>query len=240
MRSCHKSNKYVNSVAGSWRENTSFDLYQDINVGFTVPPNCTTDTEPKWGDTIVVDGNVSFNLAKSYGSPLGTRLPDKAYMVEDTKLITDGYDRAIYNIVQTTYKSGSIVPTWTDAKVIGDEILDNALTWELKYIPWKPKTEYLAGQDVAIKIGDKIYVYTADGDGTSGDVCKLDGSEHVVEMGQREVTEGQIEQFILIQWTLQNTIENVIDWEKETQYPIDTYTKGGDNFFVVTKTNNRK
>lgn len=226
-----RTNKYVNTISGSWRENSAFDLYTDINVGYTVPPNSTTETEPTWGNTIVVDGNVSFNLVKSYGSILGTRLPNKSYMVDDTKLITKGYDRAIYNIVDTLYKSGAVVPQWDLLTSVGDTIQDNALTWELKYLPWLPKTDYIAGQDVAVHKDNKIYVYTADADGTSGETCVLDGSEHVKE--QQDTT-------TLIQWTLQKTIDNVVDWEKETQYDIDTYTQGDKNFFVVTNTNNRK
>ena len=235
-----KSDAYANSISAKWKENGEYTLYSDVLVGYTIAPDSTTDTEPTWGGNIVEDGNVSCMLVETYNTVIADRQPDTAYMVNDYAFFKNNNKMGIYSVVATSYKSGQTEPDWSIAQNEGDYVMDNALTWELKYKEWKAQ-ESLGIGDIRVALLDgKLYVYMASMEGTTGDECKFDGSEEVQETTTQQNEEDMPEEVVIMTWTLQETIEDVVTWTANTQLETECFVKGGTAFFECIENNDRR
>ena len=217
------SNKYTNSVSAKWKQDGNYELYADINVGYEIAPNSTTATEPLWGKITIVDGNVSFTQVNSYDSVVPKRQDNTRYIDSSIIYVTKGEETAIYKILEFTHKSGDIEPTWTDAAIIGQNVRDNALTWEFKYNAWTKNETYPKNTLVAIGINDKLYVYRADNTGVSGSTNPLNGEQTVQDN--------------TIVWALYKTFDTFTEWEASTEFNVDDYILKQDRYFVCSQNN---
>lgn len=159
-----KSNKYLNAIAGRWKANGEFNLYNDVAVGYDIYPNCTSYTYPEWGPMVVTDGNVTFTTVKTYDYNLDYWMEDTPYTEGEYVLFNandlTGKRYAVYKVKETLNKSGSVEPMWSDCTEIDGTISDNALTWTLKFKGFKAANEYLVGDKIAYIKNNKIYVYS--------------------------------------------------------------------------------
>lgn len=235
-----KSDAYANSISAKWKENGEYTLYSDVLVGYTIAPDSTTDTEPTWGGNIVEDGNVSCMLVETYNTVIADRQPDTAYMVNDYAFFKNNNKMGIYSVVGTSYKSGQTEPDWSIGQNEGDYVMDNALTWELKYKEWKAQESLGIGDIRAALLDGKLYVYMASMEGTTGDECKFDGSEEVQETTTQQNEEDMPEEVVIMTWTLQETIEDVVTWTPNTQLETECFVKGGTAFFECIENNDRR
>ena len=218
------SNKYVNSVVGVWKPNGEFELYSDINASYIVDPNCTLATQPIWGAVLQTDGNVTWNRLKNYGVLLANRENNTLYQQNQQVIVAHNDNRAVYTARTLYHKTGNNEPDWDFPAEVGQTIEDNALTWTYRYRGWQASFNYLAGEQIAIGIEDKLYVYTAVNDGTTAAQLSLDGSQ-TIEDGT-------------ITWSLTTTINDYTEWKANTQITLGMYINGNDRYFQVTDIDN--
>ena len=212
------SNKYANSISAVWKKDGKYELYSDINVGYTVEPRCTLATQPVWGAQTQKDGNVTWNMLKDYGSKLDVREDNTKYVLNQNVIVEDELNRAVYTASSVTHKSGSSRPAWSSVQ-IGQTIIDNALTWECKYNMWHANYNYISGQDAGYVQNGILYIYTALSDGTTSDTNIFDGSTRI--------TDGTVT------WGLKETIDTYTTWKAKTEIALDSYVNGSDKFFQV-------
>ena len=93
---------------------------------------------------------------------------------------------------------------------------------------------------VTALIDGKLYVYMASMEGTTGDACKFDGSEEVQETTTQQNEEDMPEEVVIMTWTLQETIEDIVTWTANTQLETECYVKGGTAFFECIENNDRR
>ena len=216
------SNKYTTSINASWNKDGTYELYSDINVGYEVPPKQTLATQPLWGAQLKKDGNVTWNKLKDYGTLLSTRQNNTKYVLNQQVIVEANNQLAVYNAVGVTHKTSSSKPNWNVN--IDEFVVDNAITWKCLYNARRNNYNYLAGDLVAIGKDDKLYVYIALSDGTTGDTEVLDGSA--------AITDGTIT------WSLQETLTGYTNWATNTEIPIDRYINGDDKYFVSVSVDN--
>ena len=216
------SNKYTTSINASWNKDGTYELYSDINVGYEVPPKQTLATQPLWGAQLKKDGNVTWNKLKDYGTLLSTRQNNTKYVLNQQVIVEANNQLAVYNAVGVTHKTSSSKPNWNVN--IDEFVVDNAITWKCLYNARRNNYNYLAGDLVAIGKDDKLYVYIALSDGTTGDTEVLDGSA--------AITDGTIT------WSLQETLTGYTNWATNTEIPIDRYINGDDKYFISVSVDN--
>lgn len=216
------SNKYTTSINASWNKDGTYELYSDINVGYEVPPKQTLATQPLWGAQLKKDGNVTWNKLKDYETLLSTRQNNTKYVLNQQVIVEANNQLAVYNAVGVTHKTSSSKPNWNVN--IDEFVVDNAITWKCLYNARRNNYNYLAGDLVAIGKDDKLYVYIALSDGTTGDTEVLDGSA--------AITDGTIT------WSLQETLTGYTNWATNTEIPIDRYINGDDKYFVSVSVDN--
>lgn len=216
------SNKYTTSINASWNKDGTYELYSDINVGYEVPPKQTLATQPLWGAQLKKDGNVTWNKLKDYGTLLSTRQNNTKYVLNQQVIVEANNQLAVYNAVGVTHKTSASKPNWNVN--IDEFVVDNAITWKCLYNARRNNYNYLAGDLVAIGKDDKLYVYIALSDGTTGDTEVLDGSA--------AITDGTIT------WSLQETLTGYTNWATNTEIPIDRYINGDDKYFISVSVDN--
>lgn len=216
------SNKYTTSINASWNKDGTYELYSDINVGYEVPPKQTLATQPLWGAQLKKDGNVTWNKLKDYGTLLSTRQNNTKYVLNQQVIVEANNQLAVYNAVGVTHKTSSSKPNWNVN--IDEFVVDNAITWKCLYNARRNNYNYLAGDLVAIGKDDKLYVYIALSDGTTGDTEVLDGSA--------AITDGTVT------WSLQETLTGYTNWATNTEIPIDSYINGDDKYFISVSVDN--
>lgn len=216
------SNKYTTSINASWNKDGTYELYSDINVGYEVPPKQTLATQPLWGAQLKKDGNVTWNKLKDYGTLLSIRQDNTKYVLNQQVIVEANNRLAVYNAVGVTHKTSSSKPNWNVN--IDEFVVDNAITWKCLYNARRNNYNYLAGDLVAIGKDDKLYVYIALSDGTTGDTEVLDGSA--------AITDGTIT------WSLQETLTGYTNWATNTEIPIDRYINGDDKYFISVSVDN--
>lgn len=216
------SNKYTTSINASWNKDGTYELYSDINVGYEVPPKQTLATQPLWGAQLKKDGNVTWNKLKDYGTLLSTRQDNTKYVLNQQVIVEANNQLAVYNAVGVTHKTSASKPNWNVN--IDEFVVDNAITWKCLYNARRNNYNYLAGDLVAIGKDDKLYVYIALSDGTTGDTEVLDGSA--------AITDGTIT------WSLQETLTGYTNWATNTEIPIDSYINGDDKYFISVSVDN--
>lgn len=216
------SNKYTTSINASWNKDGTYELYSDINVGYEVPPKQTLATQPLWGAQLKKDGNVTWNKLKDYGTLLSTRQNNTKYVLNQQVIVEANNQLAVYNAVGVTHKTSASKPNWNVN--IDEFVIDNAITWKCLYNARRNNYNYLAGDLVAIGKDDKLYVYIALSDGTTGDTEVLDGSA--------AITDGTIT------WSLQETLTGYTNWATNTEIPIDRYINGDDKYFISVSVDN--
>ena len=216
------SNKYTTSINASWNKDGTYELYSDINVGYEVPPKQTLATQPLWGAQLKKDGNVTWNKLKDFGTLLSTRQNNTKYVLNQQVIVEANNQLAVYNAVGVTHKTSSSKPNWNVN--IDEFVVDNAITWKCLYNARRNNYNYLAGDLVAIGKDDKLYVYIALSDGTTGDTEVLDGSA--------AITDGTIT------WSLQETLTGYTNWATNTEIPIDRYINGDDKYFISVSVDN--
>lgn len=216
------SNKYANSLSATWQKNGKYELYSDINVGYTVAPKCTLATQPLWGAQLIKDGNVTWNKIKSYTSKLATRENNTAYSLNQQVIVTDHDESTIYTATSVTHKSGQREPSW-DAE-IDAVVIDNALTWTCRYNGWLQQHNYLVGDTVAYGKDGNVYIYSALTDGQSDNTAHFDGTTPIVDN--------------TVTWTLVDTLTPYTTWQADTEIPIGTYVSGNDKYFILTSNDN--
>lgn len=216
------SNKYTTSINASWNKDGTYELYSDINVGYEVPPKQTLATQPLWGAQLKKDGNVTWNKLKDYGTLLSTRQDNTKYVLNQQVIVEANNQLAVYNAVGVTHKTSASKPNWNVN--IDEFVIDNAITWKCLYNARRNNYNYLAGDLVAIGKDDKLYVYIALSDGTTGDTEVLDGSA--------AITDGTIT------WSLQETLTGYTNWATNTEIPIDRYINGDDKYFISVSVDN--
>ena len=216
------SNKYTTSINASWNKDGTYELYSDINVGYEVPPKQTLATQPLWGAQLKKDGNVTWNKLKDYGTLLSIRQNNTKYVLNQQVIVEANNQLAVYNAVGVTHKTSSSKPNWNVN--IDEFVVDNAITWKCLYNARRNNYNYLAGDLVAIGKDDKLYVYIALSDGTTGDTEVLDGSA--------AITDGTIT------WSLQETLTGYTNWATNTEIPIDRYINGDDKYFISVSVDN--
>lgn len=216
------SNKYTTSINASWNKDGTYELYSDINVGYEVPPKQTLATQPLWGAQLKKDGNVTWNKLKDYGTLLSTRQNNTKYVLNQQVIVEANNQLAVYNAVGVTHKTSASKPNWNVN--IDEFVVDNAITWKCLYNARRNNYNYLAGDLVAIGKDDKLYVYIALSDGTTGDTEVLDGSA--------AITDGTIT------WSLQETLTGYTNWATNTEIPIDSYINGDDKYFISVSVDN--
>lgn len=237
------SNKYANAINAVWKQNGEYSLYSDINMSYEVPPKCTLQTQPIWGDTTQKDGNITWNKLFQYDSKIEPRQDNKVYVQGEQVFVNHEDETAVYTVNEITHKSGSSKPNWSQSE-IGETLQDNALTWQYAYAPWKPNYKYIEEQEIAVDVDNTIYVYRCVLAGETGSENVLIhpdniGKEVVEEYktvektiektttnseGEQVVTkEFQETQELLIRWVLVNSFENVSTWKADTEFDNDTY-----------------
>lgn len=216
------SNKYTTSISAIWKKDGKYELYSDINVGYTVEPKCTLSTQPIWGSQSQKDGNVTWNMLKDYVSKLAVRQNNTKYELGQQVIVEKETEKAIYTATEISHKSGTSRPNWSSVE-IGDTIQDNALTWTCRYDIWKATYNYIAGQQAGYVKDGILYIYTSLSDGTTGETNLFDGSQRI--------TDGTVI------WKFDKALP-YDSWTAETEIPLDTYINGSDRFFVVTDINN--
>lgn len=216
------SNKYTTSINASWNKDGTYELYSDINVGYEVPPKQTLATQPLWGAQLKKDGNVTWNKLKDYGTLLSTRQNNTKYVLNQQVIVEANNQLAVYNAVGVTHKTSASKPNWNVN--IDEFVVDNAITWKCLYNARRNNYNYLAGDLVAIGKDDKLYVYIALSEGTTGDTEVLDGSA--------AITDGTIT------WSLQETLTGYTNWATNTEIPIDRYINGDDKYFISVSVDN--
>lgn len=216
------SNKYTTSINASWNKDGTYELYSDINVGYEVPPKQTLATQPLWGAQLKKDGNVTWNKLKDFGTLLSTRQNNTKYVLNQQVIVEANNQLAVYNAVGVTHKTSASKPNWNVN--IDEFVVDNAITWKCLYNARRNNYNYLAGDLVAIGKDDKLYVYIALSDGTTGDTEVLDGSA--------AITDGTIT------WSLQETLTGYTTWATNTEIPIDRYINGDDKYFISVSVDN--
>lgn len=216
------SNKYTTSINASWNKDGTYELYSDINVGYEVPPKQTLATQPLWGAQLKKDGNVTWNKLKDYGTLLSTRQNNTKYVLNQQVIVEANNQLAVYNAVGVTHKTSASKPNWNVN--IDEFVVDNAITWKCLYNARRNNYNYLAGDLVAIGKDDKLYVYIALSDGTTGDTEVLDGSA--------AITDGTVT------WSLQETLTGYTNWATNTEIPIDRYINGDDKYFISVSVDN--
>ena len=170
------TNKYPNNIAAKWEEDGTYELYTDINVGYTIPANSTSGTEPTWGKTTILDGNVTGSLVATYELLSGWEA-STAKKLDDRIIIKNGNKYCIYKVTQVHVvggdegNTGDTEPTWYDGEFL-NEITDNALVWSIDTFtlgeteehscigsPWKANSEYSIG-DIWVQQDDEFnYIY---------------------------------------------------------------------------------
>lgn len=219
------SNKYQNSIIAIWQPDGSYDLYSDINTSYVVEPNCTLQTEPIWGGQSKVDGNVTWNRLKNYNSVLNLRQNNQKYEVGQQVIVANEDNRAIYNVTGVLHKSGAQEPDWDMSIGIGNIMQDNALTWTLRYNNWRASYNYVYGDQVGTVVNNRLYVYTAITDGTTG-------IDNPFTEGPQEVKDGTVT------WSLSATADTYTEWTANTEIPIGSYVNGNNRYYQVTDIDN--
>lgn len=174
-----KNNKktYSENIIGEWEPNKNYDLFTDIKPVYTVESNCTLPTEPRWGNVVIKDGNVTWNRIKFYpkyndGEDFeeNSMYPyehDTFYEVatEDNKgyfskvCVEEDDFRGIYNCVQTEIKTGKEEPNWDVSGRSDNYVMDNTITWEKEYIELIPERTYHVGDTFAVIIDNNLAIY---------------------------------------------------------------------------------
>ena len=216
------SNKYTNSISAKWKNDGTYDLYADVNVGYEVQPNSTTKTEPVWGKKTIVDGNVTFSNFRTYDYVLAQRRNNTKYSPNKYVYVKVNGTYAVYKADSFTHYTGETAPDWGTVESIGDTIIDNAITWEAAFNAWAPKSAYRQGDRVAVAVNLEgtltlcIYEALNSGVSTNGE-NPLDGSENVEDSS--------------IIWGRVATNTNYSEWQELTEYEIDEFVPGGNKFF---------
>lgn len=226
------SNKYANTIPAKWKQNGKYELYSDINVGYTIPGYCTKQTEPDWNAVTVGDGNVTWNRCKAYDYVLPDYEPDTKFSLDEQAIAQiDKSYKAVYTVKEVTHKTSAKAPNWNSLENLEDEIIDNAITWKFKYIPWTPNTEYKESAQVAVDVNGKLYVYNCLLEHTSSETCPLDGSANItLQIGENEETV----------WVLVDTIETFTTWQPSTEMELNSYVKVADKYLVSTNITNTR
>lgn len=234
------SNKYQNSITGVWKEDGTYELYSDINTSYLVPPFTTLATPPIWGQTLQTDGNVTWNLLKTFDGVLPFKQDNTRYVVNDVMIVKEGDNEAVYEVTGVTHKSGTQEPNWDMAITVDGLLQDNALTWSMQYESRKSAFKYLTGDIVANVHDGVIYVYTATSDGETHDDSKpSEGEETQPETDPNEPLDGaQIVKDGTVTWSLIDTITTYSQWKANTEIPVGTYINGNNRFYTVTKNDN--
>ena len=254
-----RSNTFVSSVPYRWKERSVFELFSNVAVGYNIYPGCTSYTYPDFEKLTVLDGNVTFNKIKTYDYQLAHWAANTGMVKDEYAIMDRNAERAIYKVAEVLHKTSTTVPDWDTIFDVGDFIQDNAVTWTCQYLGYDSQADYYAGDEIALVIDNKIYVYVATGTitkdtqysntKTTGDKkIPFDKSE-VINEWVATVTEkedGKDEEgnpkFITettysegnILWKLENVIENYQPWNASTEVELNTYTQGGDNFYSAT------
>lgn len=227
-----KSNKYANTIPAKWKQNGSYELYSDINVGYTIPGYCTKQTEPDWNAVTINDGNITWNRCKAYDYVLPDYTEDTKFSLDEQAVVQlDNLTKAIYTVKNVTHKTSAEEPDWSSLQNIDEEIEDNAITWKYKYIPWSASTDYKESAQVAVDINNKIYVYNCLIEHTSSTSCPLDGSANI------KLTIEDKEEIV---WVLVDTIETFTQWQASTEIELNYYVKRDGKYLVCTNISNTK
>ena len=216
------SNKYAPSISAIWKKDGKYELYSDINVGYTVAPRCTLNTQPIWGSQTQKDGNVTWNMLKDYISKLEIRQDKAKYELGQHVIVEDETNKAIYTVKAIKHKTGGSAPRWSSVE-LGNTIKDNALTWTCRYDIWKANYNYIIGQIVGYVNNGMLYIYSALTDGTTGETNLFDGSDRVTDND--------------IVWKFEKSLE-FDSWHANTEISLGTYVNGSDRFFEVTDVDN--
>lgn len=217
-----KTNKYANSISAQWRQNGEYDLYSDVNSSYLVPPHTTLRTQPVWGNSSVVDGNITWNLLKDYPNKLSTRQINTKYEKGQNVIIKQGSNQAIYTVTEVRHRSGATEPNWDTAKQEHSTLLDNALTWTLVYKGWEPERNFLQGDQIGVSKNGRLYIYsaTAGTTGTTNPFTKI-----APQVQDNNMT-----------WTLEEE-KLFAEWTPNTEIPIGTFINGFDRYYQVTDNN---
>lgn len=218
------TNKYANSISAVWQQNGKYELYSDVNTSYILPPHTNLATEPKWGKLQVGDGNITWNLLKSYEPKLSERQINTKY-VKGQQLVVKSNDQvAIYTVENVTHKSGKQEPNWDLAKQLDQSIIDNAITWTMRYNSWKGNTNYLQGDQIGVSQGGKLYIYSATA-GTTG----TQNPFTTIEQNVQDNT---------ISWTLEEEKELYGEWKASTELPVGLYVNGFNRYYQIVDVNN--
>ena len=213
------SNKYMNTVAGKWNANGDYSLFSDVSVGYSIQPNCTSFTQPVWGEDIIVDGNVSSTLSKTYSPKINEWLPNQKYTINDCMTHKTDEQIVVYRAKETHKYSSKQKPKFTEVALVDSTIEDNALTWTYRYDSWKPLYSYVDGDIIAHENNDKLYVYRCNTYGKSGLKDDIFNGDQIVYDKDKE------EQQILLTWELINTLEAPKDWVASTEFNYGAWIK---------------
>ena len=217
------SNKYAQSLNAVWKKDGSYELYSDINVGYTVAPGCTLKTPPLWGSQLQKDGNITWNMIKNYISKLAVRADNTKYSLNQQVIVKQDPEQAIYNAIKITHKSSKEQPYWSIDR-LNETVSDNAITWQYKYNAWRTSYNYLTGDVIAVGKDDKVYVYRALTDGQSGEECPLDGNSPIADN--------------TVNWYLINTFDGFTQWEANKEIPLNSWISANDKLFNVIDIDN--
>lgn len=219
-----KSNKYISSIPYRWKQKGDFNMYSDIAVGYNIYPNCTSNTEPTWDRTNVVDGNVTFNKVKTYDYVLPEWEEHHPYLEDSYVLIKNNKHHAVYKVTGLLSKSSASEPDWA-VEEIDDTIQDNAIRWNYKFDEFVAGNSYLTNKSVIQVIDGKMYHYKS---------CKANDSTTVYWWGTDDYKKA----------TEKNPLdgrEQVYEMKTETYREwevIEHHEHGADEYGFVTHTRN--
>jgi hypothetical protein len=102
-------------------DNTA-DLYRCTGI-----INHSGATEPTWGDEIVNDNEIIWELGNTGNQTVATWAAGTNYIIGSRITPVDTEDTSVYTCIGFRAKSGSIEPTWDN--IIGDKTVDGQVTW---------------------------------------------------------------------------------------------------------------
>lgn len=253
-----RNDNYIDAIPNRWKAEEPYDIYNNIAVGYDIYPHCTTRTEPVWGPTTLVDGNVTFNKVKTYDYVLNHWEENKAFELDECVTISAGDKYAVCRAKKLLSNSGLTAPDWASASV-DDYVYDNAITWITLNEGYNSELEYNTGTDIGILKDNQILIYGCvnscnkdtiyENTGKTGsEQSPFDGSNEIYSLVERVVSTntdpvtGEItEETELVHgdliWELVDTYDYT-EWEAYTEIPLFSYTFASNKVFRITDVSN--
>lgn len=217
------TNKYPNNIAVKWEEDGSYELYSDINVGYTIPEKCTAGTEPTWGNSFINDGNVTATLCTTYDL-LDGWVGNTSKKIGDRIIVHNEDNYCIYKVKELTIiadegSTGTTEPIWFNEE-FQDNISDNDIVWTIDTFSigedtynsigtiWKANSPFEIG-DIWIQSDDEFtYIYRIT---YVSDIPAVVSNKIYSVVNYAGTTGTQ-----LPEWGPDNVVDNDILWTKTT------------------------